>query len=254
MAPVRTIAVLFSSVGSGMGDVGKFCIAQGIANPSVRLKPVALSAPATEGPDETITVDVKYQEGHDRAAAGLAALPRLPRVDITQDSAQAAIAAEIEGCDAVIACLGSRQPSKKTRWLASGATKVVGAMKEKGVNRLVNLSSMGIGDDFLPSSGWKNFWWFFLRVVIPSAHKDLKMMEDTVAKSGFDYLQIRAMGLTPECPPRGVDALTILDKKGDTNLDMMSSKEDLATYMLQEAMRPTRSNISVTAGYKLDKK
>uniref|UniRef100_A0A7S0W0L1 NAD(P)-binding domain-containing protein n=1 Tax=Hemiselmis tepida TaxID=464990 RepID=A0A7S0W0L1_9CRYP len=254
MGSIRTIAVLFSSVGSGMGDVGKFCIAQGITNPSIKLKPVALSAPATEGSDATLTVDVTYQEGHDRAAAGIAALDRLPRVDIMGEGAQEAIEAEIAGCDAVVACLGSRQPSKKTRWLGTGSTKVVAAMKAKGVSRLVNLSSMGIGDDYLPPSFWKRFWWCFLRVVIPGALKDLNKMEEVVVGSGLDYLQVRAMGLTPEAPPKGVGSLTVLDKCSGQGLEMMSSKEDVAAFMLQEAAQPTRSRAAVTVGYAIEKK
>jgi len=127
-------------------------------------------------------------------------------------------------------------------------------MKAKGVNRLVNLSSMGIGDDYLPSNGWKKFWWCFLRVVIPSALKDLNKMEEVVTNSGLDYLQVRAMGLTPECPPRGVGSLTVLDKNIGESLDMMSSKEDMAAYMLQEAAQPTRSRVAVTVGYLLGKK
>jgi hypothetical protein len=251
---MRTIAVLFSSVGSGMGDVGKFCIAQGITNPALRIKPVALSVPATEGSDEELTVDVTYQEGKDRAAAGINALPRLPRIDISGEEAQAAIEAEVEGCDAVVACLGSRQPSKKTRWQGMGSRKVVAAMKAKGVSRLVNLSSMGIGDDYLPPSFWKRFWWCFLRLVIPGALKDLNTMEEVVVGSGLDYLQVRCMGLTPECPPKGLEALRVLEWKTGEGLEMSSSKEDVAAFMLREAAEPSRSRVGVTIGYPLGNK
>mmetsp|Transcript_16310 Transcript_16310/g.32213 ORF Transcript_16310/g.32213 Transcript_16310/m.32213 type:complete len:254 (-) Transcript_16310:36-797(-) len=246
MSNVSTIAVLFSSVGSGMGDVGKFIIAQAISNPAVRLRPLALSVPKTEGSDATITVDVKDQAGIDKVAAGIAAFPNMPRLDITSPGAQAAIEQHIDGCDAVVACLGSRQPSKKTRWLGLGSQKVIAAMQTKGVRRLVNLSSMGIGDDFQPPNGWKTFWWWFLRLVIPGALKDLNAMEKNVMGSNLDYLQVRAMGLTPECPPCG--KTDVLEKAGDGKLAMASSKEDVAAFMLQEAMSPTRHQVAVTVG------
>ena len=244
----RRVAVLFSSVGSGMGDVGKFCVAQALKNPGIELKAVALSAPA-EGSDAEITADVTYQEGKDRISEAFSSsLLSLPRVDITSADAQAQIEREIEGCDAVVACLGNRQPSKKVRWLGSGAEVVVAAMKAKGVNRLVNLSSMGIGDDFQPMNFWKAFWWAFLRAVIPSAHKDLIRMEEAVAGSGLDYLLVRCMGLTPEEPPRGT--WDLLEARGQGRLGMASSKEDVAAFMLQEAASPQHSKASVTIGYK----
>ena len=245
----RVVAVLFSSVGSGMGDVGKFCVAQGLKSPGIELRPVALSAPS-EGSDAEITVDVSYQEGKDRVSEAFSSqlLSSLPRVDITSADAQERIEREIEGCDAVVACLGSRQPSKKVRWLGSGAEVVVAAMKAKGVKRLVNLSSMGIGDDFQPMNFWKAFWWAFLRAVIPSAHRDLIRMEEAVAGSGLDYLLVRCMGLTPEEPPRGT--WDLLEARGQGRLGMASSKEDVAAFMLQEATSPQHSKANVTIGYK----
>lgn len=230
-----------------MGDVGKFCIVQGLKAPGVKIRPVALSAPS-EGSDAEISVDVTYQEGKDRVAETFGSLSTLPRVNIMSEGAQAEIEAELMGCDSVIACLGSRQPSKKERWLALGATKVVGAMKSAGVTRLVNLSSMGIGDDGLPISGWKIFWAVFLRLVIPSAHADLIAMEKTVAASGLDYLLVRAMGLTPEERPRG--RWDLVEKRGDGNLSISSSKEDVASFMLKEAVTPEHHNAAITIGYK----
>jgi len=120
-------------------------------------------------------------------------------------------------------------------------------MHAAGVRRLVNLSSMGIGDDYLPTSGMKIFWAAFLRLAIPSARKDLYEMEEAVTTSGLDFLQVRAMGVTPEEPPRG--AWAVLERRGQGGLQMMTSKEDVAAYLLQEAVLPTRSSVSVTMGY-----
>mmetsp|Transcript_27328 Transcript_27328/g.48691 ORF Transcript_27328/g.48691 Transcript_27328/m.48691 type:complete len:124 (-) Transcript_27328:969-1340(-) len=120
-------------------------------------------------------------------------------------------------------------------------------MKTTGVPRLVNLSSMGIGDDYLPTSGWKIFWAVFLRTVIPSARRDLYEMEAEVTGSELDWLQVRAMGVTPEEPPRG--SWTVLETHGQGGLEMATSKEDVAAFLLQEAVLPQRSRVNVTVGY-----
>mmetsp|Transcript_14257 Transcript_14257/g.40401 ORF Transcript_14257/g.40401 Transcript_14257/m.40401 type:complete len:252 (+) Transcript_14257:249-1004(+) len=245
----RTIAVLFSSVGSGMGDVGKFCVVQGLRKTGVVIKPVALSAPLTEGSDKQITVDVTYEAGKAQVSDAFGSLPSLPRIDITSQEAQSKIEDELQGCDAVIACLGSRQPSKKTRWCALGAEKIVAAMKSAGVERIVNLSSMGIGEDFQPWNFLKYFWWLFLRTVIPSALSDLTAMEKVITTSGLDYLQVMCMGISPEEPPRG--SWHLLEKRGDGKLAMTVSKEDVAAFMLSEAITPKHSKARVTIGYKV---
>eukprot|EP00951_Prasinocladus_malaysianus_P018772 scaffold150636_cov45-Prasinocladus_malaysianus.AAC.1 len=202
----------------------------------------------SEGTSSEITADVTYSEGRDRIREAFQGIKDLPGIDVSKPDAQSQIESRIEGCDAVIACIGSRQPSKPERWLGSGSELVISAMKAQGVSRLVMLSSMGIGDDFLPVSFLKVFWAGFLRVAIPSAHKDLLAMEKNVRSSELDYLLVRPMGLTPEEPPKG--KWDVLDKKGKTNLSASICKEDVASFMLQQALNPTYSKTAVTVGHK----
>jgi len=121
------------------------------------------------------------------------------------------------------------------RWCALGAEKVTAAMRARGVKvpsisplrprahittpprsvlslsrsaappraqRLVALSSMGIGDDFLPLSPIKAFWACLLATLLRSTRADLSAMEDTITSSGLDFLLVRPTHSLPAAPRR----------------------------------------------------
>mmetsp|Transcript_20662 Transcript_20662/g.50021 ORF Transcript_20662/g.50021 Transcript_20662/m.50021 type:complete len:109 (+) Transcript_20662:561-887(+) len=108
---------------------------------------------------------------------------------------------------------------------------------------------MGIGDDFLPLSGIKVFWGCLLATCFRSSQTDLTRMEAVVEESGLDYLLVRPMGIDPSEKPTG--SFQLIKKSGEGGLPMTVSKEDVADFMLDEALLPTLHQAAVTIGKKV---
>lgn len=245
--PAKKVAVLYATRG-GMGDVGKFAMALAKLEPSLSCTviPVALSGEnSDEGSDKGLHVDVEDARAKETIDRLLEAMEGgITKIDVSSESAEQEIAAAIYGADAVISCLGNREPSME-RWASPGTAKVVAAMKTKKIDRLVSLSSMGIGKDLLKTTPLTVLWSVLLRTVLRSARRDLLALEGTVRGSGLDYALVRPMGLTPSEPPRG--SCDTLSSRG--SLAFMLSKSDAAAFVLREALDPTVRGREVTIGY-----
>mmetsp|Transcript_29417 Transcript_29417/g.73867 ORF Transcript_29417/g.73867 Transcript_29417/m.73867 type:complete len:253 (-) Transcript_29417:2302-3060(-) len=241
------IALLYGTIG-GLGDVGKFAVIHAFTQlePS-DIRVVALSAEATEGSGLGLEIDVKVDAAaeHESFKHAIENLD-VKKVDVESDGAEGEIAAAINGVDAVVACIGNRQPSM-ARWLAVGARKIVAAMKSKSIERLVILSSMGIGEDFVSrlnpiSLLWSGMLWTVLR----SARKDLYDLEASVEGSGLDYLIVRPMGIDPGCAKQG--KWKLLQSAEDGKLEFTISKSDVALFLVEQALEPTLQKTAVTIG------
>eukprot|EP00435_Cladocopium_sp_Y103_P073461 s552_g43.t1 len=218
----KLVAIVWASKG-GLGDVGKFAAMHAAAKgEQLRFRAVAVSE---DGQDTGIdATEVKPAERLEKLQEILKDVEIL-KLNINSDDAEAQLAQTFQGCDSVIACPGSRQ-SGIARTCGVGARKVVAAMKTAEVKRLVVLSSMGIGDDYLPGSCIKYFWGFLLRVVWPSTRRDLQEMEAVVSNADLDFLLVRPMGVDPAEPQRGSYAL--LTGRGQGGLEITVAKEDVA--------------------------
>lgn len=157
MAAPRTIAVIYgTNAGGGFGDVGKYVLAHALKAPGVVVKPIAMTSRATAEPNFDIEADVEPEELQQQLKDALKGISPAKLV-VEDEDTTAKLEEQFQGVDAVVACVGSRQPGRKfpalkSRWCELGAKKVEAAMTAKGVNRLVLLSSFGIGQDFVPFS------------------------------------------------------------------------------------------------------
>ena len=249
-----SLAIVFGSSG-GMSDVGKFVAMHALkmnktASANLRVRLVVMSLEAEEGTDKGFSPEVTDTEMQREVAQTLQAEDRarvggIVKVDAGDHEASVrALTREFEGVDAVIACVGNRQPSK-ARWLAAATQQITEAMETAGVTRLVQLSSMGVGDDKLRLSFIKALWWTMLRTMLRSARADLEAAEEIVRATPCDYLLVRPMGLTPSEAPRG--SWTILhEERGSLGISI--AKSDVAEFMLREALEPSFSRTAVTIG------
>jgi len=157
---------------------------------------------------------------------------------------------------AVISCLGNRQPTfmnvKQDSWEAYvGNQMVIRAMKEHSVKRAVVMSSMGIEEDWPPME----FHWagkimacLFLTFV-RKAYKDLANMERAYrAASELDFLFIRPVGIGEDVVPENKWRLQKEKYKDPGYLDTNMAKLDVARFMVQEALYPTRHQDAVVIG------
>ncbi len=227
-----------------MGDVGKFAAMLSSKTPDVTTRIISMAAGKEEGGGDWIDAEVTDAELAANLTADFKSLS-VQHIDVDANDMQTKLDAAIVGVDAVIACISSRQ-TKYSRWLTTGTTGVIKAMEKAGVKRLVQLSSMGIGEDFMPFRGVRLLWAGMLRTVFRSVFRDFTGMENVVLNSGLDYLLVRPAALTPSEPPRG--SWKLLTSRADGGLAVSVAKSDVAAFMVQEAVTPTFIRTAVTIG------
>eukprot|EP00977_Amphora_coffeiformis_P000177 scaffold48_cov161-Amphora_coffeaeformis.AAC.25 len=97
--------------------------------------------------------------------------------------------------DGVVVALGGKTADVGETMLTDGTKNVIAAMKEKGVKRLVVVTSIGAGDS-------KDQAPFFFKILMMTAMKkifnDKNNQEKAVAESGLEYCIVRPGGLTVE--------------------------------------------------------
>lgn len=151
---------------------------------------------------------------------------------------------------AVVSCLGNRQPFIGA-WVSNeGNQAVIKAMKANKITRAVVISSSGVEDDWPPMEyhwGGKILSFLFLTIA-HQAFQDLTMMERAYRDSGLDYLLVRPVGIGEEVVPVGEWYLQKEKHKDVLSCNM--AKLDLARYMVEEAINPSKHAEAVVVGAK----
>lgn len=131
----------------------------------------------------------------------------------------------VQGQDAVICALGSRD-LKKSRVRAAGTANIITAMKQTGVQRLMVVSAMGVGESWETLSFINKF---FFAAVLKSAREDHEAQERLVKNSGLNWTIIRPSSLTDT--PRTGTYLVGEKIKAQTS---QISRSDVADLILKE--------------------
>jgi len=158
------------------------------------------------------------------------------------------------GASAVVSCLGHRQPGwkypeLKKRGLVAydGNRRVIAAMEEANVERVVTISSFAInGDRSWPHPASK-FMACLFKTFMRKARKDLEAMEDAYVRSSLDYLIVRPVGIGEDVVETGRYYLQV---PGEDAVGGNMAKMDAARFMIDEAVRPTLHRCSQTVGSK----
>jgi len=147
--------------------------------------------------------------------------------------------------DAVISCLGHRQPGWKNKELinkglvaSDGNKQVIRAMEEANdVSRVVTISSFGLnrGDKAWPHWASKLMRLFFL-TFMRKARKDLQAMEKLFYESSLDYLIVKPVGIGEDVVPAGK---YFVQEPGEEAVGGNMAKIDVARFMVDEAIQPT---------------
>jgi uncharacterized protein YbjT (DUF2867 family) len=146
------------------------------------------------------------------------------------------------GMDAIVSCLGIRKKNPSDPWspllspedfTTRSAISIVDAMKTNGIERLIVISSAGVGDSWETVDSE-------LRNVIQSSSVgkiflDLKNMEEVLESSGLDTLAVRPVALVngdASGDTRIVDRFEKTSKilTGDVALWMLDAVERLAPF------------------------
>jgi uncharacterized protein YbjT (DUF2867 family) len=153
-----------------------------------------------------------------------------------------------KGSDGVVCCLGNRQPFYGHNDAYDGTQAVLKSMKANHIQRLVVLSSTGVEEDWPPME----FHWSgkifgpMLLTCSRAAFRDLTDMERAVRASEVDYLIVRPVGIGEDVAP--VNQWKLQGEKYKDVIGFNMAKMDVARFMVQEAIEPTKHKEAVTIG------
>jgi uncharacterized protein YbjT (DUF2867 family) len=158
------------------------------------------------------------------------------RLDVVQGDVldQRSIERALDGHDAVVSCLGTRD--RRQRDLREAGTRqLVAAMEARGVGRLVAFSAFGVGDS---RAQLTRTTFFFSRVILPlllaRQFEDMAAMEALVRDSGLEWVIVRPSALTTK--PATGDVKVFLDGHGKVGSSIPIA--DVAAFMLECAASP----------------
>jgi nucleoside-diphosphate-sugar epimerase len=193
-----------------------------------------------------VTTDVTDEALQERVASAVADADPV-MVEAGSDDAQEALEGAFAGVDAIVVAIGNREPWMP-RTLALGMADIREAAVACKVPRLVVLSSFGLSGDPLPWKWIRYGWALMLATVSSGAWQDLVAMESLVLDNGgsLDVLIVRPTGLTPKLAAIG--AWRLFRTPADPPIAYGIAKQDVAKFMVQEALVPTLHNAIVTIG------
>mmetsp|Transcript_28758 Transcript_28758/g.77419 ORF Transcript_28758/g.77419 Transcript_28758/m.77419 type:complete len:222 (-) Transcript_28758:174-839(-) len=211
----------------------------------IELRAVAISDETKYGSDNGLAfTEVKPEARRVKLEEALQGVDIL-NVNLAAADAGSKLESAFRGCSAVVAAPGSRQPGLANT-CELGARIIVGAMKTAGVERLVVLSSMGVGNDFIPAGFAKYLMKVMMVTYMAQPKRDLVAMEQVVRDSNLDYVIVRPMGVDPDELPQG--KWRVIDAPVKRAPPLTVAKEDVAQYVLTEALSRAHSQAAVTVG------
>jgi hypothetical protein len=244
----RKLVVLYGI--GGLSDVGRHAIL------AVMEKNVENITVITEYPDmlDDKNWECGCPDGHINPFKDAAYASKLTMVKIDSwKNDQPYLSQHFQDADAVISCLGHRQPGWKHKELIKngliahdGSKQVIKAMEEANVSRVVAISSVGLnyGD-----KSW-NHWASKLMSILfltfmHKARKDLQAMEKLYTESSLNYLIVRPVGISEDVVPVGT---YFVQEEGKEVLGGNMAKMDVARFMAHEAIQPSKMRGSVVVG------
>lgn len=103
------------------------------------------------------------------------------------------MATSIKGCDVALITAGVMERKKNTI-LSDGTRNLIFACKEAQVNKLIAVTSIGLGDS--KDQALKSFMYFVVPLFIKHAFADKARQEKLIMDSGLDWIIVRPASLT----------------------------------------------------------
>ncbi len=247
-ATCRKLVVLYGI--GGLSDVGRHAILAGLE------KNVEHITVITEYPGmlNENSWECGCPDGHTNPFNDEAYASKLTMVEIDSwKNEQPNLSEHFQDADAVISCLGHRQPGRKNKELIKkgliaydGNKQVIKAMQEANVSRIIVISSFGLnrGDKSWPHWASKVMRLLFLTFT-RKARKDLLAMEKLITESPLDYLIVKPVGIGEDVVPAGK---YFLQEPGEETVGGNMAKMDVARFMVDEAIQPTTIRGSKVVG------
>lgn len=155
--------------------------------------------------------------------------------------------------DAIVSCLGNRKPFHPDCIAKKGTERIINAMLNNDINRIVMLSSVGISNDWPPMEWSKegDRLQAFFRTICWRQYQDLTGAELAVQIGGIDndkldYLITRSVMLSENTIP--INKWYIQNKKYHDHPVKYMAKMDCARFMVEEAINPSYHRAAVVIG------
>lgn len=138
----------------------------------------------------------------------------------------------MKGKDAVIQTLGigGKGDGRPTFFVSKTNQKIMKAMEQSGVKRLVAISVIGAGNS------WKFLPWLYRKLVLPLFMKwfqaiidDKNRMEKSITASNLEWTIVRCTTITPR-PSKG----TVRASLDGKDIHFSITAEDMATFMVEQ--------------------
>ena len=145
--------------------------------------------------------------------------------DVTKDDE--ALRSAMTGQDVVISTLGVGKSFKAGGLIAESGPRIVSAMGDQGISRLIFVSAFGVGETYrdvplLPR--------VFMRLLLRDIYRDKSAGETAIRRSGLDWTIVYPTGLT-NAPPSGTYRVgERLALHGFPTI----SRADLAAFLVQQ--------------------
>jgi len=240
----RSVVILYGI--GGLSDVGRHAILAALEKPEVSKITVITEYP--EKLDET-NWDSHGEKSNPFNNPKYSPRLFMVKVEDSWKKPQANLTRHFEGADAVISCLGHRQPGIQKGLVAyDGNKQIIQAMQEAKVDRAVVITSFGLKGCNNPWPHWvAKVLKIMLKTVARKARKDLESMEELYVASPLDYLFVRPTGISAECKPAGQCYIQDPGNKKKV-VGMDTAKIDVARFMVDQAIDPTFHKTSKTVG------
>ncbi|MPY60389.1 NAD(P)-dependent oxidoreductase [Streptomyces spongiae] len=146
-------------------------------------------------------------------------------------TSQVDVANAMTGQDVVISALGRSTSVRADDLFTRAAEAVIGAAKEKGVSRLVWLSSFGVGDTYRSASPVQKVMY---RTFLRNIYANKEISERVIRSSGLDWTLVYPTMLT-KGPAKGSYLVgERLPMKGNPSI----SRADVADFLYKAAHTP----------------
>lgn len=174
---------------------------------------------------------------------------QLINIDCTKDD----LSQHLQDVDAVISCLGNRNPFLSDCIAKRGTQRIIQAMRENRIHRIVMLSSVGISNDWPPME-WSRSgdrMQAFFRTICWSQYQDLTGAElairlGSLENEKLDFLIARSVMLSEKSRPQ--NSWYIQNEKYQDHPVKYIAKLDCARFMVEEAVWPTLHKSAVVVG------
>jgi NAD(P)H-binding len=245
----QCIGIIYSS--GDLGDVGRHAVEVALEMPPYVVASIKVFSVDSS---YSLLVDSDWKCGCKNVHSFDSRPECLRRLQIVNvDCSKESLAQHFSDVDAIISCLGNRKPFHPDCIAKKGTERIVRAMLQQNVKRIVMLSSVGISNDWPPMEWTRegDRMQAFFRTICWCQYQDLTGAELAIEIGGsqndqLDFLIVRSVILSESSRPK--HSWYVQHEKYRDHPGKTMSKMDCARFIVEEAVWPSLHRSAVVVG------